>query len=296
MNVHLDQYLKQKEDSCILDKLLYVGCIHGQDRELPQEMTCKGGFFFLLVSEGNATLCDLQNNTAVIGKNDLISVSPVQEMSIKNFSGDYSMFCLMLDSSFFYSLSSSQYLYGKLCEFTSKSSFPLHLKDNIADYLRKIIGLFHDSPDENVSHKEGIYRHLCDSFMLYVRDMLLLSIEDAYPSVSQRNIICNEFKKLLFEYYRQEHRISFYAERLAISGAYLSRVIREETGQTVYDHISELLYSDAKKMLSCSSADIQNITYTLGFNDQASFSKFFKRLSGLSPKEYRNRDVKKSIA
>ena len=70
MNVHLDQYLKQKEDSCILDKLLYVGCIHGQDRELPQEMTCKGGFFFLLVSEGNATLCDLQNNTAVIGKND----------------------------------------------------------------------------------------------------------------------------------------------------------------------------------------------------------------------------------
>lgn len=41
-------------------------------------------------------------------------------------------------------------------------------------------------------------------------------------------------------------------------------------------------------MLSCSKYDIQTITDTLGFADQASFSKFFKRLAGASPKEYRN--------
>ncbi|MFK1903840.1 helix-turn-helix domain-containing protein [Bacteroides fragilis] len=43
-----------------------------------------------------------------------------------------------------------------------------------------------------------------------------------------------------------------------------------------------------KKMLSCSKNDIQKITDALGFTDQASFSKFFKRFAGVSPTEYRN--------
>lgn len=92
----------------------------------------------------------------------------------------------------------------------------------------------------------------------------------------------------MFEHYRRQHKINFYAERLSVSGIYLSRIVKEETGQTIREHITRLLYAEAKKMLSCSKNDIQKITDALGFADQGSFSKFFRRLAGMSPSEYRN--------
>lgn len=84
-------------------------------------------------------------------------------------------------------------------------------------------------------------------FILNVGDIFFSNIENASPAISNKSWIYYKFKDLVFEHYRQQHKIHFYADRLSVSDIYLSRIIKEETGQTIHAHITKLLYTEAKK-------------------------------------------------
>lgn len=67
----------------------------------------------------------------------------------------------------------------------------------------------------------------------------------------------------------------------------LSRVVRQVTGRTVIDYINQMLLMEASFLLRTTSMSITQIADRLHFADSPSFSKFFSRLKGLSPKEYK---------
>ena len=74
---------------------------------------------------------------------------------------------------------------------------------------------------------------------------------------------------------------------LNITPVYLSRVVRQVTGRTVIDYINQMLLMEASFLLQTSPMSITQIADHLHFADTPSFSKFFSRLKGVSPKEYR---------
>ena len=95
------------------------------------------------------------------------------------------------------------------------------------------------------------------------------------------------FIELLVIHYRKEHKVEFYASELHASAHYLTLIVKRITGQSVCDFIFEMLYSDARTLLTHSKMSIQEIAALLNFSDQSSFGKFFKRKTGLSPADYR---------
>ena len=95
------------------------------------------------------------------------------------------------------------------------------------------------------------------------------------------------FTRLLPRYFVEHHDIAFYADRLHISTVYLSRVVRQVTGRTVVDYINQMLLMEASFLLQTSQMSITQIADHLHFADTPSFSKFFSRLKGMSPKDYR---------
>ena len=95
------------------------------------------------------------------------------------------------------------------------------------------------------------------------------------------------FIRLLPHHFAQHHDIPFYAGQLHLSPVYLSRVVRQVTGRTVVDYINQMLLMEASFLLQTSQLSITQIADRLHFADTPSFSKFFSRLSGMSPKEYR---------
>jgi len=287
--INLTEYFVQSKDSCLLTDSLFYDIITYS--EATNELTCTDAFFFLMATSGKAKvhIQYMQDYIHHIGKNDLLVIPASMTVTFQQLSKDYAMHCLMLTSPFFHSLPSSLFLYGKLCEFVTKYSFAsAHLKNDASNYLKKTFSLFQGCHTGKLLHREGIYGHLCNFFILNVGDIFFSSIENALPVISNKSWIYYKFKELLFENYRHQHKIRFYAERLSVSNIYLSKIVKEETGKTIHEHITRLLYTEAKKMLSCSKNNIQEITDTLGFTDQASFSKFFKRFAGISPTEYRN--------
>ena len=198
------------------------------------------------------------------------------------------MYCLALTPPFFHSLPSSQFLYGKLCEFVTRYSLAaIHLKNDASYYFKKTFTLFQGYTVKGLLHKEGIYGHLCNFFILECWRHILFQYRKCFASHIQQELDILQVQRFSFWTLSSTTQDTF-LRRSPVCFGHLSRIIKEETGQTIHAHITKLLYTEAKKMLSCSKYDIQTITDTLGFADQASFSKFFKRLAGASPKEYRN--------
>ena len=79
-----------------------------------------------------------------------------------------------------------------------------------------------------------------------------------------------------------------YADRLAIHSNHLNKVLKESTGKTTTEHISNRLVQEAKILLKQTNWNISEIAYSLGFEQLSHFSSFFKKQTSLSPIEIRS--------
>ena len=96
------------------------------------------------------------------------------------------------------------------------------------------------------------------------------------------------FKELLYENFKQKRDISFYANSLSVSENYLNRCVNHVTNKPPKQHINELLMSHSKVLLQDLSKDISQVAFELNFSDPSYFGRLFKRLTKLTPTEYRN--------
>ena len=107
-------------------------------------------------------------------------------------------------------------------------------------------------------------------------------------SVKDRSIeYFEKLMRLLSENYRTERNVEFYADRLHISAKHLSRVIRNYTGKSVHQWIDEFVALEIKNLLRYSSLSIQQISYQLNFPNPSFMGQYFKRITGMTPGQYR---------
>lgn len=78
-----------------------------------------------------------------------------------------------------------------------------------------------------------------------------------------------------------------YAQRLSIHVNHLNRVVKQVTGKTTTEIIANRVLQEATRLLKENKLNIAEVAYALGFEEQASFTAFFKRKTGKSPKEIR---------
>lgn len=107
-------------------------------------------------------------------------------------------------------------------------------------------------------------------------------------SVSYKNSIVERYIELVQTHYREERIIGFYADKLCITPKYLSKLVKEYTGRSAGEWIENYVILEARAMLQSSDMTIQQIASSLNFPNQSFFGKYFKRATGLSPKQYRH--------
>ena len=74
-----------------------------------------------------------------------------------------------------------------------------------------------------------------------------------------------------------------FARQLSVHVNYLNRAIRDTTGKTTTDQISQRLAAEAQALLKHTDWNIAEIGYSLGFDEPAHFNYFFKKQTGLTP-------------
>ncbi|MDF2717669.1 MAG: AraC family transcriptional regulator, partial [Paenibacillus sp.] len=81
-----------------------------------------------------------------------------------------------------------------------------------------------------------------------------------------------------------------------MSSNYLSAYIKEKTGTNFSDHLNNVRIRQAKEMLYGTSLTIQDIGERIGYRNVTSFIRMFKKITGLTPGDYRKRSALESKA
>lgn len=96
-----------------------------------------------------------------------------------------------------------------------------------------------------------------------------------------------QFSRLVENHYKAHHPIEFYGGQLGITAAHLNTLCRRLAGHSALQIVHERLLLEAKRNLIYTSMTISQVSDTLGFSEPAYFTRFFKRLTGSSPKAFR---------
>lgn len=83
--------------------------------------------------------------------------------------------------------------------------------------------------------------------------------------------------------------VSKIAAELAISRTYLYRIFSQTFGMSPRQYLSSLILDNAKFMLLEDHKSIEEVAYNLGYYDVSHFSRQFKRWTGMTPSQYRNK-------
>lgn len=131
------------------------------------------------------------------------------------------------------------------------------------------------------------------------RKLLMLSLTYRLCSIFNRKVVqggeasghkIDIFVKLITlisDHYPKERSVSFYADRLCLSPKYLSSMVKGICGYTVQDLVFKAIIRRAIFLMTSTSKTIQEISDELNFPNASAFGTFFKKHTGLSPKNYR---------
>lgn len=100
-------------------------------------------------------------------------------------------------------------------------------------------------------------------------------------------VIFDRFINLVTEHHMTERGMAFYADRLCITPKYLSKLVKNATGQSAPEWIDAYVILEAKNMLKYSDLPVKEVVSRLNFPNSSSFHKFFKAKTGMTPVQYR---------
>ena len=81
------------------------------------------------------------------------------------------------------------------------------------------------------------------------------------------------------------------SEHVALSTSYLCTFFKNETGQTLNQYLTEYRMEKSKQLLDNPRYKIAEISSMVGYNDGNYFGKSFKKYTGLTPSEYREKSL-----
>ena len=106
--------------------------------------------------------------------------------------------------------------------------------------------------------------------------------------------ILSRFENLLDEYFNSDKlaqdgipSVQYCADKLCLSANYLGDLLKRETGLSALKHIQQKMLDVAKERVFNTQKSVSEISYELGFPYPQHFSRWFKKMAGCTPNEYR---------
>ena len=244
------------------------------------------GALFLLCTRGNCKV-SIDMNHYSLKKYSMCIIMPDIFFQIIDQSND----CRFEYITYSKGLLQGTKLFSHTIEFTHYIlSDPLiELNDDLAEYIKLFLRL--QMKAQKMNHELTSSSLLSLSFT-----QLLMVLGNIYkqkpisitPQYNRNQEIVKELVRIIVLNYNKERNVSFYANALHLSPQHLSTTIKKATGKTLTDILSSFIIHDAQAKLKSTGMTIQEIAYSLNFPDISFFGKYFKRYTGMSPKQYRN--------
>lgn len=140
-------------------------------------------------------------------------------------------------------------------------------------------------------HSERAIGSLLSLFLISCNN--LCSQPENPQSIEAGNSILKGFKFLVESHFHEWHASGQYADQLHISADHLNRTIKNLIGKTAKEYIQSRITVAAKRLLYFSELSVKEIAFELGFQEPANFNAFFKKCTGISPGEFKKKNLRR---
>lgn len=137
--------------------------------------------------------------------------------------------------------------------------------------------------------RDDIAKSMLYTFILQMKALLHNnnSEETETEKPTRQVVLTEQFLRILLENFKEQRSSDFYADKLFVSTKYLSQVVHEVTGESVFAWINKATIISIKKRLSTSDLSINQIADEYNFPNPSFFGRYFKQHTGMTPGEYR---------
>lgn len=128
---------------------------------------------------------------------------------------------------------------------------------------------------------------------IYITQILSLILAETYcreknPAVKDQNRHVTSVIRYLYQHIYENLTLSQIAEEFDFSKSYLNLIFQRYTQRAPMDFFIHLKMQEACKLLRSTNLCIYQVGQCLGYQDQYYFSRLFRKVIGVSPKEYKN--------
>lgn len=139
---------------------------------------------------------------------------------------------------------------------------------------------------------ERLSENYLQSMLMWIFSSIPEQYVSATESYTRKQVLFHRFMHLIHEYALKEHQVSFYAEKLCISTRYLCAITASHSqGKTPKQLIDEQLSAEVMVQLNRLDLSLSEIAAVCSFPDSSYLSRFFKKITGVSPNEYRSKRI-----
>lgn len=249
-------------------------------------------FFEVLYLQKGSGFHVIDSNKYEITPPCIFFMSPGQAHKLE-LSNDIEGYIYIFTSDFYLINQSNQ---NRLLEFpfffTIKQNNPPLLLTAATD-IAFLETLFVRAVDE-VAAAEGysveMLRSLLDLMLVYATT--LYKVDESLLTKGKGHILVKRFFQLLEENYHNNISVNEYASMLAITPNHLTQTIKQLTGKTSNDIIQQKQMLEIKRLLVHTNLGVSEIANQLNFADQSYFTKFFKKVMGMTPLRFRTESMK----
>ena len=243
-------------------------------------------YTYTLVEQGWLTLI-YNGRQLTLETGDLYIYSPGFQVTIVGGSEDYRGICLMADEGMTFQMPIIRDIiltaYMPIAEWGQPVvHVPKADLGRLSRHMHEVI----EYQQSAHRFRAEVLRTLYTLFLLDLTDIQERAL-GSHKHGERKAEIFISFMRLLPQHFLEHHDIAFYASQLCITTTHLSRVIRQMTDRTVASYINQMLAMEASFLLQTTDLPLASIAERLRFADQSSFSKFFLRMKGISPKRFR---------
>lgn len=215
---------------------------------------------------------------------EIAIVYPKHILLTENSSDDYCASVVVVSDKAFRDLS-SQVTFRNRFRYEQNPSF--HLNNNQYNDILRVIDTMKLIGKSGISTRRLLMTNLLEILLELTEHFRHQNCQE--PDNAPHRLSARFFESIIL-HHREQHSVAFYADKLCLSPKYFSDVIKQETGKSAKHWICHYIVTEGKKLLRTrQDLNIQEISMILGFDDQASFSRLFKKFAGASPTDYRQR-------
>lgn len=222
---------------------------------------------------------------------DLIIISSGQVINEYWTSDDCEGMALTISEDFFREVVSGVHELSTLFLF-SRSHPVFYLRDRQVENVKHYFDLIKNRVDDPNQHfRRHVAGNLMRALIYEVSNIIWELHENGEVIHSRSEKIFTDFIRLVEQRFRDERRVGWYASQLCISPKYLSEIVRQVSRRTPNEWIDSYVIMEMRVQLKNTSKSIKELTKELHFPNQSFLGKYFKEHVGISPSDYRRREV-----